>query len=265
MRYLANQELSCLAHHADLCIDWYPLKMPPDDDRLRLTVASFQLGKVFRMSRWFVDSIQVRWWKRRSPTMVCNKPKPLLRSMACWLFTQTAIMYAAALGLSVEAACQVVSQLDWSMFYKTMFYKSMTTPDLPGMTKTCVWNLDRIWWGNCRLHKKVHINQHLHKNTDARGMVNSPTIKLAQQNQWVKWRFWNMSGRSGLMQIAGFCRTCTSLPVRMANVPTSNWLWRKMAKWLLCSYEIWSNHQPIFKKIDTSQTSTLSSSLSSAK
>lgn len=58
--------------------------------------------------------------EKRKPHYSLQEAQAIVVRDGVLAFTQTAVMGAATLGLSVEAACQVVSQLSRAMFYKSM-------------------------------------------------------------------------------------------------------------------------------------------------
>ncbi len=58
--------------------------------------------------------------EKKTPHYSLQHAQAIVATNGLMAFTQTAIMDAAALGLSVDAACQVVRQLTRSMFYKSM-------------------------------------------------------------------------------------------------------------------------------------------------
>jgi len=73
------------------------------------------------------DRFESNLWIPYNPTHGKENPhyslqhaQAIVATNGLMAFTQTAIMDAAALGLSVDAACQVVRQLTRSMFYKSM-------------------------------------------------------------------------------------------------------------------------------------------------
>lgn len=60
--------------------------------------------------------------EKKKPHYSLQEAQAIVARDGVLAFTQTAVMGAAALGLSADAACQVVCQLS-----RTMFYKSMTS------------------------------------------------------------------------------------------------------------------------------------------
>lgn len=60
--------------------------------------------------------------EKKTPHYSLQESQAIVARDGVLAFTQTAVMGAAALGLSAEEACQVVCRLS-----RAMFYKSMTT------------------------------------------------------------------------------------------------------------------------------------------
>ena len=67
-----------------------------------------------------MDSIKYQHMEKKKPHYNLQEAQAIVVREGLLAFTQTAIMGAAALGLSAEAACQVVRQLSRSQFYKSM-------------------------------------------------------------------------------------------------------------------------------------------------
>ena len=67
-----------------------------------------------------MDSIKYTFMEKKNPHYNLQEAQAIVVREGLLVFTQTAIMGAAALGLSAEAACQVVRQLSRSQFYKSM-------------------------------------------------------------------------------------------------------------------------------------------------
>ena len=67
-----------------------------------------------------MESINYQHMEKKKPHYNLQEAQAIVVREGLLVFTQTAIMGAAALGLSAEAACQVVRQLSRSQFYKSM-------------------------------------------------------------------------------------------------------------------------------------------------